>query len=108
MSAAISEILCAIASWRPTGLPHCTRWLAQRLTIPTQTLAVPTEMFGIESRPSLSVVSAILSPLPSLPIRFAAGMRTSVKRITALASARRPMKWQRCSTFTPGQSVSTT
>jgi hypothetical protein len=35
-------------------------------------------------------------------------MRTSVKRMTALASARSPMKWQRCSTFTPGQSVSTT
>ena len=31
-----------------------------------------------------------------------------MKRITAFASARRPMKWQRCSTTTPGQSVSTT
>ena len=28
--------------------------------------------------------------------------------MTAFASARRPMKWQRCSTLTPGQAVSTT
>ena len=92
---------------RPRACPTARARLAQR-TIPRQTLAVPTEMLGIERRPSLSVVSAIFSPLPSLPIRFAAGMRTSLKRITALASARRPMKWQRCSTVTPGQSVSTT
>jgi hypothetical protein len=54
------------------------------------------------------VVRAILSPLPSWPIRFSAGTRTFLKLMTALASARRPMKWQRCSTLTPGMSVSTT
>ena len=35
-------------------------------------------------------------------------MRTFLKLITALAKARRPMKWQRCSILTPGQPVSTT
>ncbi len=104
----MSEILCAIASWRPTGLPHCTRAPAQRRTMPRQTLTVPTEMLGIESRPSLSVVSAIFRPLPSRPIRLPAGIRTSSNVITAFASARSPMKWQRRSTRTPGQSVSTT
>lgn len=56
----------------------------------------------------LSVVRAIFSPLPSPPIRFSTGTRTLVNEITALASARSPMKWQRCSTFTPGESISTT
>ena len=79
----MSEILWVIASWRPTGLPHCTRSPAHLRTMPRQAFTVPTEMLGIESRPSLSVVSAILSPLPSLPIRLAAGTRTSLKRITA-------------------------
>ena len=69
---------------------------------------MPTEPLGIDSRPSLRVVRAIFSPRPSSPIRFSAGTRTSVKLITALARARRPMKWQRCSTLTPGQSASTT
>ncbi len=49
-----------------------------------------------------------MSPRPSAPIRFAAGTRTFLKLITALARALRPMKWHRCSTLTPGHSVSTT
>ena len=56
----------------------------------------------------LRVVSAILRPRPSLPIRFSAGTATLVKRMAALASARRPMNRQRCVTSTPGQPASTT
>ena len=58
-------------------------------------------------RPVFKVTSAILSPFPSAPIRFSRGTRTSWKLMMPLASALRPMKRQRCSTFTPGQSVST-
>ena len=106
--AAMSEILWVIASCLPMGLPHCTRSFDQRRTTPRQAFTVPTEMLGMESRPSLRVVSAILRPLPSWPIRFSAGTRTSLKSITAFEIARRPMKRQRCSTLTPGQSASTT
>ena len=106
--AAMSVIMCVIASCLPIGLPHCTRSFDQRRTTPRQAFAVPTEMFGMERRPSLRVVSAILRPLPSCPIRFSAGTRTSLKSITAFEMARRPMKRQRCSTLTPGQSASTT
>ena len=97
-AAAMSAIMCATASCLPTGRPHCTRSFAHLRTIARHDLAMPTELLGIERRPSLSVVSAILSPRPSAPIRFSAGTRTSLKLMTALASARRPMKWQRCST----------
>ena len=41
-------------------------------------------------------------------MRFSAGTRTLVKLMTPLARARRPMKCERCSTFTPGHAVSTT
>ena len=41
-------------------------------------------------------------------MRFSTGTFTSVKRITALASARRPMNWQRCTISTPGMAASTT
>ena len=56
----------------------------------------------------LSVVSAILRPRPSLPMRFSTGTFTFVKRIAAFARARRPMNRQRCVTSTPSQSASTT
>ena len=106
--AVMSAILCAMASCLPICLPHCTRLFAQRRHISMQVLAVPTEPLGIDSRPSLSVVSAILRPRPSSPIKFSAGTRTFSKVMTALANARKPMKWQRSVTSTPSQSVSTT
>jgi hypothetical protein len=59
-------------------------------------------------RPSLSVVSAILSPRPSSPIRFSTGTVTFVNSSTPFAIALSPMKWQRCTTSTPAQSASTT
>ena len=85
--AAMSAILWAMASCLPTGRPHCTRSAAHLRQISRQSLAVPTEPFGIERRPSLRVVRAILRPLPSSPIRFSAGTRTFLKLITALARA---------------------
>jgi hypothetical protein len=106
--AAMSAIMWETASCFPTGRPHCTRSLAQTRQISRQVLTVPTELLGMERRPSFKVVRAILRPRPSAPIRFSTGTRTSLKLITALASARRPMKCERRSTFTPGQEVSTT
>ena len=71
-------------------------------------MAIPEQIAGKVSRPVLSVMRATLSPDPSWPIRFSFGTRTSLKLMTPLASALRPMKRQRYSTFTPGQLVSTT
>ena len=58
-------------------------------------------------RPVFSVMSASLSPLPSFQSRFSAGTRTFVKRMIPFSSALRPMKWQRRTISTPGQSRST-
>ena len=79
----------------------------QPRTIFKHCLATPAQVAGSVSRPVLSVTSAILSPWPSCPTRFSRGTRTSRKLTTPLASARSPMKRQRCSIFTPGQFVST-
>ena len=105
--AAMSAMRWATASCLPTGRPHCTRSAAHSRAMFSATLALPTQMLGMERRPSLSVVSAIFRPLPSPPTRFSAGTRTFVKRIWALLIAFRPMNRQRCSTTTPGQAVST-
>ena len=106
--AAMSAILWEMASCLPMGLPHCTRSEDHSRQVLRHCLAVPTEPLGIDRRPSLSVVRAIFRPRPSLPMRFPFGIFTSVKERTALARARKPMKWQRCSTLTPFQPVSTT
>jgi hypothetical protein len=62
---------------------------------------------GQREPPVLSVMRAILRPFPSSPTRFSRGTCTLSKLMMPLARAFRPMKRQRCSTFTPGQSVST-
>ena len=45
------------------GLPHWTRTLPHLRQISRQSLAVPTDPFGMESRPSLSVVSVALDTI---------------------------------------------
>src|SRR6266849_3211129 len=90
--AAISAILLEIASCFQIGSPHCERTADHPLTISRQRLDDPTQAAGSERRPVLSVVSAILRPCPSPPIRFSLGTRTSWKEITPLASAFSPMK----------------
>ena len=52
----------------------------------------------------LSVVSAILRPLPSPPITFSLGTKTSSKRVTEFSMPRRPMNSLRCSTVMPSRS----
>ena len=59
------------------------------------------------SRPVLSVMSASLSPLPSPHSTLSTGTLTLGKRMMPFSIALRPMKWSRCTTCTPGQSVST-
>ena len=54
-----------------------------------------------------SVTSASLRPFPSPQRTFSAGTFTSVKRMMPFSIAFSPMKWRRCTTSTPGQSVST-
>ncbi len=56
---------------------------------------------GSESRPVLSVVSAIFRPRPSPPITFSAGTNTSWKRVTLFSRPRRPMNALRRSTVMP-------
>ena len=52
-------------------------------------------------------MSASFRPLPSPQIRFSFGTRTFVKRMTPFSIALSPMKWQRMTTSTPGEDVST-
>ena len=104
---AISASLCAIASCFPISWPHCERAAAHFRETSRRTFAPPTTAAGSDSRPVLSVVSAILSPRPSSPIRFSAGTFTSVNWMAAFASARSPMNRQRCVTSTPGHDLST-
>ena len=66
----MKAIFVATASCSPTRRPHCTRSLPHSRAIFTAHLAAPAQMAGSESRPVLSVVSAIFRPWPSRPIRF--------------------------------------
>ncbi|CAM5259822.1 hypothetical protein SVIOM342S_06567 [Streptomyces violaceorubidus] len=65
-------------------------------------------MAGSERRPVLRVVSAILRPAPSGPMRLAAGTRTRWKRVTPFSRPRRPMNALRFSTVMPSEAASTT
>ena len=67
-------------------------------------LAGSAHSAGIDSRPALSVVRAILRPWPSLPSRFSTGTRTLWKRVTPFSRPLRPMNALRCSTVTPSES----
>ena len=104
----MKAILRATASCSPTRCPHCTRSLLHSLAIFTAHFAFPAQMAGSESRPVLSVVSAIFRPWPSRPIRFAAGTRTWWNLVTPFSMPRRPMNALRRSTVIPGLSASTT
>ena len=73
---------CARPCWRASARwPRGGRWACptarapsdHRRQISRQIFAVPTDPLGMESRPSFSVASAILSPRPSCPIRFSRG-----------------------------------
>ena len=71
--AAMSAILWAIASCLPIGLAPLHALVRPAADdLEARPWRCPTQMFGIESRPSLRVVRAILRPLPSSPIRFSA------------------------------------
>ena len=59
------------------------------------------------SRPVFSVISASLSPAPSFHRMFSRGTRTFVNRMIPFSIALSPMKWQRRTISTPGQSTST-
>ena len=82
---------CATASCLPTGWPHCTRSLDHSRATLVAHLATPTQIAGSARRPVLSVVSAILRPWPSLPIRFSSGTKTSSSSVTEFSIPRRPM-----------------
>ena len=70
-------------------------------------MATAAHEAGSVSRPVFSVTSASFRPRPSPRSRFSFGTRTFVKRMTPFSIAFRPMKWQRRTTSTPGQSFST-
>ncbi|MDI2022259.1 hypothetical protein PJL18_02792 [Paenarthrobacter nicotinovorans] len=106
--AAMKAIFLPTASCLPTGRPHCVRALDHSREIFRLHFPAATQRPGMESRPVLRVVRAILSPWPSRPSRFAAGTRTWWKRVTPFSMPRRPMKAFRFSTVMPGESISTT
>ncbi|COW78513.1 Uncharacterised protein [Mycobacterium tuberculosis] len=72
----MNEILLATASCWPTGLPHCTRSTDHSRAIFSACFATPVAIAGRDSRPALSVVSAIFRPSPSLPIKLSLGTLT--------------------------------
>ncbi len=64
-------------------------------------------MAGIANRPALRVVSAILRPSPSRPIRFSRGTRTFRSEVSPFSMPRNPMNALRRCTVIPGASAST-
>ena len=96
------------ASCLPTGRPHCTRSTDHSRAIFSDHLAAPEQSAGIESRPALSVVSAIFRPSPSRPRRFSTGTRTWCSRVSPFSRPRSPMNALRRSTVMPGAVPSTT
>ncbi|GAA3349967.1 hypothetical protein GCM10020358_74110 [Amorphoplanes nipponensis] len=106
--AAMKAIFWATASCWATGRPHCTRAADHSRATASDHLDAPTHIAGSDSRPVLSVVSAILRPLPSPPMTFSPGTNTSWNRVTLFSSPRRPRNSLRRSTVMPGASPSTT
>ena len=104
----MKAIFVATASCSPTLRPHWTRALPHSRAIFTAHLAPPAQVAGSESRPVLSVVSAIFRPWPSRPIRFLAGTRTWENSVTPFSMPRSPMNELRRLTVMPGESPSTT
>ena len=108
VSAAILDSICAMASCWPIGRPHCTRDPAQSRSISREPFPVAAQNAGSASLPTLSVMSASLSPFPSPQTRFSRGTFTFVNLRMPLERARSPMKWHSCTVSTPSQAVSTT
>ena len=101
--AAMNAFFCATASCLPTGRPHWTRAEDHSRAIFVAHLACPTQIAGSARRPVFKVLKAILSPQPSLPIRFSAGTKTFSSVVTEFSIPRRPMNALRCATFTPSE-----
>ena len=104
----MKAIFLATASCCPTGRPHCTRSADHSRATLSDHLPAPTHIAGSDSRPVLSVVSAIFRPLPRPPMTFSAGTNTSWNRVTLFSRPRRPRNSLRRSTVMPGASPSTT
>ena len=68
-------------------------------------LVEPTQIAGSDRRPVLSVLSAILRPLPTPAMMFSAGISTSVNVVTEFSMPLRPMNSLRCLTSMPSRSV---
>ena len=97
----MKAIFSATAPCSPTGRPHCTRSADHSRAIFSDHLPAAAHMAGIDSRPALSVVSAILRPSPSLPSRFSTGTRTWWNRVRPFSIPLSPMNALRRSTVMP-------
>ena len=104
----MNEIFSATAPCCPTGRPHWTRSPDHSRAILRDHFPAAAHSAGMERRPVLSVVSAILRPSPSRPRRFSAGTRTWWKRVTPFSRPLSPMNALRRSTVMPSDAVSTT
>src|SRR5215469_16119497 len=98
----MNAIFLETASCSPTGRPHCTRSLDHSLEIFSASFPAAAQLAGSDSRPVFSVVRAIFSPWPSLPMRLVAGTTTSWNRVSPFSRPRRPMNSFRRSTVIPG------
>ena len=96
---------CATGSCSPIGRPHCRRSAAHSRAIFSACFVVAAQIAGSDRRPVFSVARAIFRPLPSPPMTFSAGTRTSSKRVTEFSIPRRPMNALRASTVTPSASA---
>ena len=104
----MKAIFSATAPCSPTGRPHCTRSADHSREIFSAHLPAAAHIAGMESRPALRVVSAILRPSPSLPRRFSAGTRTWWNLVRPFSMPFSPMKEFRRSTVMPSAVPSTT
>ena len=107
--AAMSAIMCAIASCLPIGWPHCTRAAAQLAADLEAALGGAHRAVGDRQPAVVERGERDLEALALLADQVLARHAHVVEaRSPRWRAPCRPMKWQRCSTSTPGQAVSTT
>ena len=74
---AMKASFCATGSCLPIGWPHCLRSADHSRAIFSEYFVADRQIAGSDRRPVLSVVSAIFRPLPSPPMTFSLGTKTS-------------------------------
>ena len=97
-----------IISWSAMARPNWRRWSAYPAASSSALRARPVQAAAMPMRPAPSPESAIRSPSPSSPSRFATGTRASSKTSSAPVVPRMPIFRSLLPTRNPGVSASTT